>query len=404
MSTAETSPVGREPELEINVDLTSVGVESGGIGTVACELIPELAAHNVFARCLVGQGASERWSEKLGHNLEVSEIRVVLRADSRWQNALRKVLPPALKTHPIVGAVRNRRSRAVAAAAPATPVWYPFHRSPAAADLSVVTVHDLRVFEPALASTMDQAIIRKNVANAKAVVCSWPHPYEHLLELFPEAADKAFLVGLPVLNTGTPVLREVDPDGAVRLLCPGFVTPHKNQELLIRALVDLPMAVATFTGSETASYASFLKELAITLGVDDRVSWRGYVGREELNAEFDRAHILVMPTRWEAASGPLFEAIARHLPFVASEIPPIRVQVDNLGIDALLFDPDSPSALVDAIRACIATYADQRTALVTPAAAVRSRTWSDTAGEYARIFRWVAGDAEYPSDLGGPRS
>lgn len=406
MSTLEPPEVSRKNTLAVSVDLTSIGADSGGVETVACEIVRELGAHNVRTRCLVGPGTTRRWSETLGSDLrlEIEEIRVALRADSRWQVALRKLLPSFLRSHPVVGAVRRRRSRAVAVATANDPVWYPFHRSPATARTSVVTVHDLRVFEAALASPMDQRIIRENVANAKAVVCSWPHPYRHLLELFPEASAKTFLVGLPVLNIGAPVSREIDAGGPVRLFYPGFVTPHKNQELLVRALTELPSAEVTFTGAETPGYASFLKELALTLGVDERVNWRGYVDHDELNREFERAHLLVMPTRWEAASGPVFEAVVRHLPFVASNIAPIRAQVEDLRLDVPLFDPDSPADLAEAIRKSVESYPAQCAALVAPALRLRDRSWSDTAGEYARVFRWAADDAEYPSDLKGPQS
>lgn len=395
-------PEGRDVKA-VCVDLTSVGPDSGGVARVATGIVRELGTHGLAVQCLTSPGTTDTWRERLdaGASVEVTELRVALRADSRWQSLLRRALPTSLKGHRLVGAVRRKRSRAVRLATTDDTVWYPFHRALATARSSVITVHDLRVFEPELASPMDQRIIRDNVAHAMAVICSWPHPYAHLLTLFPEAADKTFLVPLPVLNAGAPSDRAISADERVRLFYPGFITPHKNHEILIRALPELPSAEVTFVGGETAGHAAHLRRLAEDLGVAERIVWRGYVSSHELDLEFDRAHILVMPTRWEAASGPVFEAVVRHLPFVASDIAPIRAQLEYLGLAAPLFDPDEPSGLVDAIRACVASYADQRAALLEPAERLRDRTWADTAGDYARILGWAASGIEYPSDLKG---
>ncbi|WP_307367728.1 glycosyltransferase family 4 protein [Microbacterium sp. W4I4] len=262
-----------------------------------------------------------------------------------------------------------------------------------------MTVHDLRVFENGLASPADQKIIEENVRKAAAVVCSWVHPYQSLLERFPFAREKTFLIPLPVLNPGTARVRQQPNFGHVRLLTPGFITPHKNQEVIVRALAHLPNAIAVFTGAEDGRYGDELRALASELEVSAQIEWRGYIGTSELEDEYSKADLLVMPTRWEAASGPVFEAIARQLPFVASDIAPIRSQLAAIPLEAELFDCDSPDALVSAIKAAVRNYNASVTRLAMVSGPIVNRTWTNLAADYKRVFDFAAGTGPRPSDL-----
>jgi glycosyltransferase involved in cell wall biosynthesis len=383
------------------LDLTSVRPTSGGVGSVATGVANGLSASGIEHECLVEPAAEAEWSRALDESSAstIAVAAVQLRAGSRWQEGLRSILPASWKTSAPVAFVRLLRSRSTRSSIGQRTVWQPFHRAPLATDNGIVTVHDLRVFEPGMQSRMDQDIIRKNVARAKAVVCSWPHPYGHLLEMFPDAANKAFMVSLPVLLPGHPPSRRRQLSTPVRLLYPAAVTPHKNHETLIRAMTLLPDAVLVCTGGAVAQHAAKLRELADSLGVADRIQWRGYVCVEELEAEYRGADVLVMPTRWEAASGPILEAVARELPFVASDIAPLRSQMAHMGITMPTFPWNIPEALADAVRLLTADYPRYVEETRVPGVTVRARTWQDCALDYARVFAWVDGTGPRPDDL-----
>lgn len=388
----------------ITVDLTSIRPGGGGgVERVAVGIVSALGRIGLPLHCLVSLQSLPDWKRELPESIHssISETKVSMRSDSVWQKYLRRIMPQPLRESAFVGMVRQRRSKAVASAGKSSVVWFPFHRVYASAMNSVVTVHDLRVFEKNLASPMDQKIIRANVANAKALICSWPHPYGQLREMFPEASEKIFLIPLPVLNPGEKFVRKISPRSQVTLFYPAFVTPHKNHEVLIRALAILPEAKLVCTGAETEQHVKFLQSLARQLGVDNRIEWHGYVSKERLEEAYRNAHILVMPTRWEAASGPVFEAVARQLPFVASDIAPLRTQVDTLRLEGAFFDPDDPLDLARSLTNCIENYDSRVAALDTAAEAIRKRDWDATGGDYARVFAWVAGTATKPTDLGG---
>lgn len=382
------------------VDLTSVSpTAGGGIGRVATGIVDGLVRTGTAPRCLVGPGAAADWAIAVP-DAKIDEVAVRMSASTGWQVRLRSVLPASLKASRLVGAVRRVRSGAVRSRAGDDVVWYPFHRSLATAQNSVVTVHDLRVFEPELASVMDQRIIERNVAHATAVICSWPHPYESVLERFPDVRDKVFLIPLPVLNAGEPREGRTAPTGQVTLLYPAYVTEHKNHETLVRALALLPGARLILTGVET-EYGRSVRTLGGQLGVADRIEWRGYVEQDELDAAYREADILVMPSLWEAASGPVLEAVVREVPFLSSDIAPLTAQVRRLGlpVDEWTFAAHDARALADAVTATLASYDRRVAGLAAPARELRERTWESTASDYQRVFSWAAGSGERPVDL-----
>ena len=390
-----------QPQVPLVVDLTAIAPSvSGGVSLVAAGVVSGLSHHGGRPRCLVAPGTAAEWNLQFSSsNVSIEEIKIPLRANSLWQVTIRRILPESLKRSWVVRLVRSARSRPIAAISGDVTTWFPFHRSVARARTAVVTVHDLRVFEADFASPMDQQIISDNVSAASAIVCSWAHPYEHLVELFPEAATKTFLVPLPVLNPGLSTARPA-PDGSeVRILYPAHVTPHKNHEVILRAMATRPNFWLTCTGSEVPSHAAYLKKLAQRLGVASRITWRGFVSTEELEAEYRHAHVLAMPTRWEAASGPMFEAIVRGLPFVSSNIGPLTAQLRSLNLVMPLFAWDNPAEFAEAVDAIVNDYAMFRERLATPGTTLRSRSWPDTAAEYAQVFSWVAGKGAKPRQL-----
>lgn len=387
--------------MQLTVDLTAVRPSAGGVGTFARGVLRGLSDADVAHVCLTTEASEQEWRDALAGS-PLSQVRaatVRLAADSGWQRAVRRVTPGGLRRSAAVGWVRQVRARSIASSVAGTTVWQPFHRAHLTSDDGVVTVHDLRVFHPGLESPMDQRVVASNVARARAVVCSWRHPYLDLLERFPDAADKAFQVPFPVLRSGQPTPRSLRPDGAVRVLVPAFVTPHKNHETLLRSLAHLPEVHVVSTGAAEADHLLRLQALATELGVADRVEWRGHVSDDELEAAYREADLLVMPTRWEAASGPLMEAVVRGLPLVASDIPPIRAQLDELGLHVETFEWSDPRALAAAVRRTVARYDEHVTALRPAADSLRGRTWEDTARDYARVFAWAAGDGPRPDDL-----
>ena len=384
------------------VDLSGIRpFASGGVEAVAAGVTQALLQIEPSIRVSVTQNDLAGWADRLQSEPEsLDPVAFGAASFSR----LRKLMGPRLRKAVDNSAVAQRvlASRARRSAGESGDiVWYPFHRSPAAAAQSVVTLHDLRVFQPGLQEGRSQVVITENVEHAKALVCSWQHPYRIASSLFPDHRDKLFLIPLPVLNPGAFVVRTspAKSPGPLKLLAPVATSPHKNQDLVIRALPLLPNAEVTFTGPTDAEQLANLQTLARELGVLSRISWRGYLSVEELDEEYARSHILVMPSRWEAASGPIFEAVSRGMPFVGTNIAPIAAQIEQFELVGPLVDPDSPQDLARAVARVERDYADYVEAQRGPAARLAARTWQDTAIEYRCVFDWASGAGEKPRAL-----
>jgi glycosyltransferase involved in cell wall biosynthesis len=139
-------------------------------------------------------------------------------------------------------------------------------------------------------------------------------------------------------------------DGRV-VLCVAAVRPHKNQELLIRALPQLPADVLLVLAGRHERYAERLREVAAQLGVEGRVRLTGYLSDAELERLWSMAACAAFPTRAEGFGLPVLEAMARGVPVACSDIPVLREVGDDV---PRYFDPADPAsaaaALVDVLR------------------------------------------------------
>jgi glycosyltransferase involved in cell wall biosynthesis len=143
--------------------------------------------------------------------------------------------------------------------------------------------------------------------------------------------------------------------GARIVLCVAALRPHKNQELLVRALLELPDDVVLVLVGHREPYAEHVRQLALALGVQDRVLIPGYVDAAELEGLWRAAACAAFPTRAEGFGLPVLEAMRRGVPVGCSDIPVLH----EVGGDvARYFDPMDPSSAAAAVAALLATPGD----------------------------------------------
>jgi glycosyltransferase involved in cell wall biosynthesis len=140
------------------------------------------------------------------------------------------------------------------------------------------------------------------------------------------------------------------PAGARVVLCVAAMRPHKNQELLVRALPSLPDDVVLVLCGHPEPYVDDLAALARDIGVADRLRIAGYVADDELEALWRAAACAAFPTRGEGFGLPIVEALQRGVPAACSDIPVLR---EVGGALPRYFDPDDPAAAARAIRAAL---------------------------------------------------
>jgi glycosyltransferase involved in cell wall biosynthesis len=190
-------------------------------------------------------------------------------------------------------------------------------------------------------------------------------------------------VDLAHFRPGVPI----PSDGPLRLLCVGRLIERKGQRHLIEAVKRLTEKGITVTldlvgtGDAEATYRAQVERL----GIADRVSFVGYVPREEIAAQYASAHVFVLPSYNEGMSVAILEAMAAGLPVVVTRTGGTTELIEE-GVNGLTFD----WADVDALTAHLARLATERVLARRMGAASRAKaagfSWDAAAGRFLEMF------------------
>lgn len=130
------------------------------------------------------------------------------------------------------------------------------------------------------------------------------------------------------------------------IVCVGRLSEQKGQDVAIRALALLPDRTARLrlVGDESGhGERARLDALAASLGVSDRIEWRG--GVDTTAPEYRAADVVVAPSRWDGLSLALLEGMACGAAIVASEVN----GSECLGEAGRIVPPDDPESLAEAV-------------------------------------------------------
>ncbi|MEU7848271.1 glycosyltransferase [Micromonospora parva] len=379
--------------MRVRVEATPIRPgHSAGVATFTAGLLNGLAEgtdHDLAVT--VRRGTVGSWRQLVPDaRLAWSEATLALRTDNRVGDLLRRCVPrrvhSSLTVRRAINTIRQRARGVDPDDAGVT--LHPFHCVPAGDGLNVVVVHDLRHLHPEFGSPGYAAVIRENVARAAAVVVSWPHPYRQVRDAFPEAGDKTVLIPPPTFQAAPD--RSLAAPEADLLVYPSSTGPHKNHRTLLEAMALLPEYRLVCPGPLLEPEAKRLLTRVSEPDLRGRVHFPGYVSTTELHALYARATAMVMPSLWEAASGPAFEAFSWGLPLVCADVEPLRAQLEFVDGEAGMFSPTDPLSLADAVRHVLADREYYAAASVRAGRRLAGRTWVDTARDYAAVLEWVA--------------
>lgn len=136
------------------------------------------------------------------------------------------------------------------------------------------------------------------------------------------------------------------PTEAPTIFFVGRHEPRKGLSVLIEAMTDLPSGVRLWVGGEGPETESLR---ARTRG-DDRIEWLGTIDDDEKARRLRGADVFCAPSLYGESFGVvLLEAMAAHVPIVATDLPGYA-NVARRGLDAVLVPEGDPHALADALR------------------------------------------------------
>jgi glycosyltransferase involved in cell wall biosynthesis len=134
------------------------------------------------------------------------------------------------------------------------------------------------------------------------------------------------------------------------LFYPAHTWPHKNHLRLIEALallkesgMEVPLVC---TGRSTPFFADIQSAIE-QLGLTTQIQFLGYLSETEIKSLYRICTAVVVPTKFESVSFPIWEAFEAHKPVACSTATSLPMQVGAAG---LLFDPDQPAEIAGAIK------------------------------------------------------
>lgn len=147
----------------------------------------------------------------------------------------------------------------------------------------------------------------------------------------------------------------------LRALVLGRVTEAKNQLECVQAVAaaragGTPVRLR-LVGSGDEGYRQRLLAEAATLGIADLVEHKGHV--EDAAAEYDAAHVVIVPSRREAFGRVTIEAMLRSRPVIAAASG-ASTELVQPGRSGLLYAPGRPQSLADALTTMWAGWDDAR--------------------------------------------
>jgi alpha-1,3-rhamnosyl/mannosyltransferase len=174
------------------------------------------------------------------------------------------------------------------------------------------------------------------------------------------------------------------------LLYPAISYPHKNHDVLVRAmpavLEEHPDAVLVCTGRPGPN-DEHIDELAAELGVGHAVRRLGRIPRSDLDALFDTAAGLVFPSIHEGFGLPLLEAMARSRPILAANASAIP---EIVGTNGLLLGPHDHAAWSDAIVELLGNPAEQAALSDAAERGAKRFSWDETTPAVVALYQDLA--------------
>ncbi len=135
------------------------------------------------------------------------------------------------------------------------------------------------------------------------------------------------------------------------MLFPAMTWEHKNHLRLLEAVALLRerkgIKINLICTGFKHEFFHTIEQRMFELNLQEQVKFIGIVSTDELSLLYRGAQFVIIPTLFEAASGPLFEAWQHGAPVACSEITSLPEQAADA---ALLFDPFSVEEIAAAIK------------------------------------------------------
>jgi len=222
----------------------------------------------------------------------------------------------------------------------------------------IITMHDLQEFHfPENFSSVER--IHRTINNHKAmyeadkIIVSFEHIKKDILKYYNIPDNKVSVCPPPFAENWFTTKKDTDwhllekkySISKKYLLYPAATWPHKNHLTLLEALKEVqnnfPEIRLFCTGNKTDYYSTIEKKIA-ELGIESSVKFLGIVPEEDLIGLYKNAELVVIPTLYEAGSGPLYEAMRYEVPVVCANTTSLP---ETIADKRFVFNPNNKTSL-----------------------------------------------------------
>lgn len=165
-----------------------------------------------------------------------------------------------------------------------------------------------------------------------------------VIKYYPKAKDKISVTKEGYNKQFKPIVN----NGKINktFLYVGSLYPHKNIEVILKALKSLPDYHLEIIGSRSI-FQDQTKMKILKLDISKQVDFLGYLTDQELNKKMAESFALVQPSLSEGFGLTGIEAMASGIPVIASQIP-IFKEIYQDG--AIFFEPQYPTDFIRAVN------------------------------------------------------
>ncbi|MBX3413359.1 MAG: glycosyltransferase family 4 protein [Pirellulales bacterium] len=213
--------------------------------------------------------------------------------------------------------------------------------------------------------------------------------------VFPDSAPRNHVIYNGLSEQALRRAEEIDQryTGEPRLMAIQSANRHKDTPTLLRTLAFLVYKAPEVNwrldvagGHGRGSWEPF-QQLAVELGIDDRVTWRGYCSQDQLDELLRRSLCLVFTSILESFGLPPLEAMARRCPTIAAKTTAIPEIVGEAGI---LVEPRNPDQFADAVLELYHSPRLRDEYVQRGRERIRRFNWNESAAKFAEIFERYA--------------
>lgn len=262
---------------------------------------------------------------------------------------------------------------------------------------SVVTIHDLSFLEyPEAFSwrvrTVLTALVPGSVRRAARVIAVSDWTKRDLIRRYSVPEDQIVVTKeapAPEFKQISDATQRALPEGVREpfVLAVGNLEPRKNLARLIEAFGVL-VRQRGFSGSlvlvgKSDARSGPVVRIVRERGLETRIVFTGFVSQSTLTLLYNRAALFVYPSLYEGFGLPPLEAMACGCPVVASNVTALP---ETLGDAALLVDPLSISAMVEAMASVLEGPPMARALREKGLKQARRYSWKQTAAQTREVY------------------